>query len=209
MKSKFFFSLFICAMVLMAFLPQASGSSGGVVLALAPQSTSVNVSDTFSVTVQVQAGVQQVDGAAAYLNFDPLRVEVVSITPASTLSSILQNEFDNDLGQMNFAAGTLSTPVTGTFTLATITFRAISDTSGTPLAFDDTLPRQSEASLAGNSQLGSTQDGQVIVGGAATHTPTATATLTPTATATPDPSPTATTTKESQERKLYLPLVTK
>lgn len=125
---------------------------GPVVIAVAPMPTQVAVNEVFSVTVQVQAGTQQVDGASAYVDFDPALLEVESVTAGSTFTATLQNTFDNTNGRVNFSAGNLAAPYpSGTFTLTTITFLAKTTSAGTALDFADTLPRQTDATYGGSS----------------------------------------------------------
>jgi hypothetical protein len=133
-------------------------------LAVVPITTTVNVSQTFSVNVQVQAGAQQVDGASAYLNFNPTHLQVISLAPGTTLPIVLQNSYNNTTGRIDFAAGNLAPPhPAGTFTLVTITFTAQAPTSGTPLTFNSVPPRKSDATFGGASVLNHTEDGMVVI----------------------------------------------
>lgn len=136
---------------------------GTVVLAVTPSATTANVGQAFSVTLQVQAGAQQVDGSAAYLDFNPAVLQVVSITPGSALSVVLQNQFNNTLGTLDFSAGALSNFPSGTFTLATVQFNPIGVANNSPLTFHLTAPRHSDATFGGVSVLGSTVNGTVTV----------------------------------------------
>ena len=96
------------------------------ILAISPSISTVAVGQDFDLVLEVQAGTQVVDGAAAYLNFDKTYLQVVSITPGSSLPIVLENNYDNATGQLNFAAGVLPPDLnpTGTFTLAKVTFHA-------------------------------------------------------------------------------------
>jgi len=161
-----------------------SASAGSVIMATMPQTSSVTLGDTFDVQIPVQAGAQELDGAAAYLNFNPAFLRVVSIAPGSTMPVVIQNTFNNTAGRIDYAAGLLGGTASGSFTLMTITFEAVGVTAGTPLAFSTILPRQSDVSLLGTSMLGSLQDGVVIVNALSTSTSTPTNTLMPTSTST-------------------------
>ncbi|MBM3133996.1 MAG: hypothetical protein FJZ89_01640 [Chloroflexi bacterium] len=133
-------------------------------MAVIPVTTTVNISQTFSVNVQVQAGAQQVDGASAYLDFNPTYLQVISLSPGTTLPIILQNSYNNATGRIDFAAGNLTPPhPDGTFTLVTITFAAQAPTSGTPLAFNSIPPRKSDATFGGASVLNHTEDGMAVI----------------------------------------------
>jgi len=139
-------------------------ATGPVILAITPVTTTIGVGRTFTASVFVEAFTQTVDGAAAYLNFDPAYLQVVTMTAEATFPYILQNEFDNTTGEINFAAGNLTPPhPSGTFALVTITFTAVAETTGTPLTFNSTIPRQSDATLGGASVLNHTEGGMVAV----------------------------------------------
>ena len=141
----------------------ATNPSTGVTLAITPSTRSVTVGQDFNLVVELQAGTQSVDGAAAYLNFNPTYLKVVSITPGSTLTSVLQNSYDNTLGQVNFAAGVLSNFPSGTFTLATISFHAVTAVNSTPITFNAAVPRLSDVTFGGGSVLSSKIGGTVKI----------------------------------------------
>ncbi|MFQ5342788.1 MAG: cohesin domain-containing protein, partial [Anaerolineae bacterium] len=143
-------------------------SAGQVVLAVVPVTTTVGVGETFSITLETRAGTQLVDGASAYLNFDPTVLQVVTVTAGSALPVVLQNDVDNGAGQVNFVAGVeISNPnyPSGTFTLATVTFRATAGSAGTPLVFNVAMPRKSDVTASGlGSVLDRTENGTVVIG---------------------------------------------
>jgi hypothetical protein len=104
-------------------------ASPAVNISLVPASQSVMVNDTFNVDIQL-SGADPVRGASAYIDFDVTKLEVQSITPGTALDTVLQNAFDNVAGTIDYSAGKLSgTLPTGTFTLATIGFKALAVTS--------------------------------------------------------------------------------
>lgn len=134
-----------------------------MILALAPSSAAVRVGDVFTVTVVVQANAQPLDAAAAFLDFDPAVLQVVTVAPGTALPVVIDNHFDNQLGQVDFAAGTLSGSASGAFTLATITFQARGASPGSPLRFAMTPPRRTDATWRGESVLDRVEDGTVVV----------------------------------------------
>jgi hypothetical protein len=137
----------------------------GPVLSVVPSQTVTYLGQTFEVAVQVQAGDQEVDAAAGYLNFDPALLQVVDLTPGPALNVELQNEFDNVAGEISYAAGKLTPPFpSGTFALYTVTLEAISGTPGTDLAFNLEAPRLSDITFGGASVLDRTESGTVTVG---------------------------------------------
>jgi uncharacterized repeat protein (TIGR01451 family) len=146
----------------------ASPSPNAPVLALSPESVTTGVGETFELEIEVRTGEQEINAASAYLNFDESYLEVVSITPGDELPVIIQNDFDNANGELDFAAGILSTDYPSpTFTLATVTFRTLaltdSGTDGTPIAFNTTLPRSSDITFGGLSIISQMLDSTVFV----------------------------------------------
>ena len=138
-------------------------TSADIFLVIQPFSTTVSLGQNFDVVIEVQAGTQLLDGAAAYLNFDPTYLQVISITPGSSLPALLENSHDNTTGQVNYAAGTLSGPISGTFTLATITFNAFAQTPGTSILFNEVDPRKSDITYAGISILSGIEESTVTI----------------------------------------------
>ena len=186
-------------------------SAETVTIAISPASGTVTVGEVFTLDIQIEASSQPVDTGAAFIDFDPAYLTVVDasgnpsdqIIPGSTLDTILQNSVDNTMGQIDYVAGVLvGTPPSGTFTLATIRFKAEAQTagSGIPINFVFSPPaRNTDALYEGNSVLSSHVDGNVVISMPATATPThtATPTSTPTATRTPTNTPTHTATPTS------------
>jgi outer membrane protein assembly factor BamB/subtilisin family serine protease len=137
-----------------------------VALAVIPMTSTVGRGQAFSVQVRVQSGSQLVDGAAAYLNFDPAYVQVTSLTPGSTLPVVLQSSYDNALGRIDFAAGTFPPFPSGDFTLVTVNFTALNamtGANGTPLAFNTASPRKSDITYSTASVLDEARDGAVVI----------------------------------------------
>lgn len=124
-----------------------------VIFSLSPSTLIVGAGDTFSLTLEVQAGTQQVDGAFAYLNFDQQYVQVTNITLGESLPLEIQNQFDNSNGSVEIAAGAINNFPTGTFTLATITFQAKNELTETAQAFNSTMPRISDITFGGQSVM--------------------------------------------------------
>jgi len=193
---------------------------GTVTIAISPSSNIVAVGEVFTLDIKIQAGSQPVDGAAAYIDFNPTYLVVVDasgnpateIIPGSTLATVMQNNVDNNQGKIDYAAGLLvgATP-SGGFTLATIRFKATAETTGTPLVFVSTPPRKTNVVYQGNSVLGSLVNGNVTISASPRRflylpllmknytpglqpsiTPTATPTRTPTVIPTPSSTSTAT-----------------
>jgi hypothetical protein len=141
----------------------AAQTQDSVTILANPPAGNVLSGSTFTVTIQVQSS-GQIDGAQASLDFDATKLQVVQVTGNSTLlPMVLQNNFDNTLGQLDYAAGTFTNLPSGTFTLAQVQFKAITTTPGTPLAFHFGKDRNTNATHDGASVLTGTQDGTVTL----------------------------------------------
>jgi len=171
------------------------------------------------VDIQIVAGSQFVDGAEIHLYFDKILLQVVDTAGNPTnriqdngyLNSVLRNSVYTDTvqGRIYFAAGTYDPEVpkpSGTFPLATVRFRALWGTGGSPtfLIFGTELPFKTEVTYAGTSVLAGVQSGSVTISGEtppATPTPTLTPTPTATATHTQTSTPTQTPTRTLTPRR--------
>ena len=134
-----------------------------VVMGLTPASITVGQAATFTVSIQVRTS-QPVDGAAGHINFDPDVLQVAAIMPGDNLPTIIQNQFDNQQGTLDFVAGALTTPFPSTdFVVANIVFTAINASAGAPLTFETTGARQSSVTYAGVAILDRLEHGIVFV----------------------------------------------
>jgi hypothetical protein len=149
-----------------------------VPIVLSPDNATVVTGDYWDVIIQVQSGSQPVVGIDAYVNFDPTCLKVVDmdgsvsgvqITPGTTLNEIIQNTADNGTGHIDFSAGVLggSAPYpSGTFTLATIRFQALSPTSPTTsISFSTSGLRRTYISgdIVGNDVTGTLGSGTCTI----------------------------------------------
>ena len=152
---------------------EVAAEAGAVSIGLVPSSRTVTVGQVFTLSIEIEAGDQPIDGAEAHLDFDPtcLRVvnadgieaeEITEIT--TTFDTVLQNEADNSQGTIDYAAGVLTgEPSTGTITLASIHLKAVTETAGTGLSFVFTAPRKTDVVFEGSSVLGDHTDGNVAI----------------------------------------------
>jgi hypothetical protein len=107
-----------------------------------------------------------VDAVQVYVDFDPAVLEVINLLGGTALPRPLQSSFDNQLGQVNYAAGTLEDPVAVPFTLVTAEFRALARTGpgGTVLNFAPPAPpRQTRVSAGGGRDGSGNLTGAMIV----------------------------------------------
>lgn len=116
-----------------------------------------------TVTVRVRTN-QSVDAATAFVDFDPTKLQVAAVTAGTELPIVILNQFDNQQGRINFAAGSFSAPYPASdFVLATITFTATSATDSTPLSFVTTSPWISDVTFGGDSVLAARENAAVTV----------------------------------------------
>ena len=148
---------------ILRYLRGATVTAVPVELAVLPASQTVSIGQVFSVTLQAAAGQQPVDTIAAYLDFDPTKVRVTSITPGAILPNVTTNTYDNNAGTLDYVAATASGAVQGAFTVATVYFEALDYTASTALTFHTTDQRRTDARLAGASVLGSTHSAAVTI----------------------------------------------
>ncbi len=152
----------------------AQSANGTVQVSIEPASSSVSTDQVFTVNIQIAAGAQLVDGAEAHLDFDPTYLQVVDgggnptseVEPGAALDVALLNDVDNGQGHIDYAAGKLTgEPPSGTFLLATVRFKALRGTVGTSVTFVDRGGSPTNVTYAGESVLGSMNDGLVSIGG--------------------------------------------
>lgn len=136
-------------------------------IALLVDTDTITVGQQFQLRIEVQAGeTNPVDTAQVYLVFDPAVFAAWSLTAGDDLDIPLQSRLDNDLGQVDYAAGTLDGSITVPFTLATVTFRALSPTGppGTYITFAALeSPRQTKAVAGGANITGSLTAAYMVV----------------------------------------------
>ena len=149
------------------------GAGDGVSLSIVPADQAVGVSDIFTVDIVVDAGQQTPTGIQAFVDFDPAKLEVQDADPSKPgiqvqggiiLSTELLNSADNQSGQIDYSAGYLSQLAPGgTFVLATVTFKALEETTSTPLSFSTTFPRPTIVDSAGTPVTGTLNNGTIRI----------------------------------------------
>ncbi len=137
---------------------------GGLIVRIAPPASSVCVGKTFTLTVQIEAGAQELDGAQAFVDFDPTYITVTNLSNGGALPVELYTSYDNALGHADFAAGAaISTTVSGTLSLANIAFRAVTVTGEAPTQlFFHTIPPRETLVILGETTLSNTLEGGMV-----------------------------------------------
>lgn len=186
--------------------PSSTVLAADATVRIIPAATDVDVQQTAVLQVYVD-DIANLSGAEFHISFDASRLEVidadaskegvqVNIGDFLVADFVAQNEVDNSAGRIDFGIAQMApnTPVSGSGTLASITFRGIAAGSAN-VTLDSVL--MSDAN--GAAIPVSTESGSITVqeDGDETPTPTETTTATPspttteTATATATPPPTS------------------
>ncbi len=121
------------------------------VIRTSPIPTGVKAGSTieFDINVSTETGV---DAVAAYINFPPAKIRVNSLKAGEHFDFILQNEFDNTQGHINYAAGVWENKVpTGMITLVTINATLLKTGAERHFSFNGEFPRLTTATFAGQT----------------------------------------------------------
>ncbi|MDI6791648.1 MAG: cohesin domain-containing protein, partial [bacterium] len=140
-----------------------SGALAQTVFMVSPQTTEVYVGDTFTLDIDL-SNAPEFDALGTYFSFDTNTLEVTDLAqgPFPLGAAPIKSEYDNQTGQINYAAGIFSGTAQGSGTVLTITFKAKAPGSSV-IRFDTTPPRNTEI-LNGTSYVPfTTQDGTVTI----------------------------------------------
>jgi len=122
-----------------------NGQYAGVYIDRTPEE--VGVGDTFTANVLVTYDLgpgggltfPPVTDAEAHIDFDPTKLDVLGIAPGPMLENVIQSEFDNVAGTIDYRAGVIKAApgvgATPEFVLCSLQIRAKGLTPGTPLQF--------------------------------------------------------------------------
>lgn len=141
----------------------APQSAGTAAMYLEPATQTVNVGQTFNMTVQVNAGTQPVNTVQATLKFDPTYLEVQSLTPLGELTMAAENKYDNAAGTIGYSVAKTGGSVTGTFNVVQITFKAKATVPSTAVEFQFVQPLASDVLNEGISVMAGASNGTVVV----------------------------------------------
>ena len=91
-------------------------------------------------------------GVQAFLDFNPNSLQVVTVVmgTSSPLGTLLANRFDNSVGTLDIAAGTLGSGTNGQCELAVVTMSGGASGVTTPVVFSSASPRASAVSVEGD-----------------------------------------------------------
>lgn len=138
-----------------------NSQEGTVILRTSPIPTSVKPGSTFEFAIEVSTETG-IDAVATYLNYSPSQIKVNSLQAGSRFDFILQNEFDNTVGHINFAAGIWENELpSGKITLVTINATLLETGAESSFSFNTEFPRATKAAFQGQTVLESNQDGKI------------------------------------------------
>ncbi|MGC8786195.1 MAG: DNRLRE domain-containing protein, partial [Anaerolineae bacterium] len=158
-------------------------------ISMEPALQTVDPGAVFEIAIRIDPQGQGAVAADVYINFDPQYLSVLEIIDGTGLSIFTKN-YDNVTGTIDIGAGTLGSPISSAFTLATLRLQGKVGTGSTPtqVVFSTTPVRVTVVKNENDENiLGSYSNAQVFITGStitpvpvtSTPTPTATATLIP------------------------------
>ncbi|HEY4480379.1 MAG TPA: cohesin domain-containing protein [Candidatus Paceibacterota bacterium] len=156
----------VIAIIGMLLVPSLASAA---TLSVSPSSQSVNVGDTFTVTINLDTQGSQVDGVdLRYLNYNPalLQVQGNQITPGSLMPMTLANTVNSSNGRITFSQVALGgNKYNGSGVLATVTFKAIAEGSAN-LTFSHTSNSTTDSNVAANGSdvLSAVVNGSYTIG---------------------------------------------
>jgi len=163
--------------VVSEYMVAVSPLTDTVTLSLVPSFVEAPVGEVFAVDIVAESRSQPFDTVQVYLDFDPALLQCVDATghPVSETipispTLVLQNEVDNEAGQVNYAARVNfgAPPLTGRVQVTRLYFQSLATTpssEGTPLEFNWTTPRRTDVLSGITSVLGRIRETRVRAAG--------------------------------------------
>ncbi len=161
--------------VVSEYMVAVSPLEDAVSLSLMPGFVDAPVSDVFAVDVMAESRTQPFDTVQVYLDFDPDQLQCVdasgnpiSETVPISPTEVVQNEIDNEAGEVNYAAHVAfgEPALTGRVQVTRLYFRPVAATpaEGTQLTFNWTTPRRTDVLSGITSVLGRVRETTVRAG---------------------------------------------
>jgi len=149
-------------------------SLGTVTVYIQPSPKTVTVDEVFTVDAYMAAGSNQVMGVEVQVTFDTTYLEVQTLTPGPTLSTVLPGTgISGNTITYNAGVPLGGSPVSGTFKLFTLTIKAKQATASTQLAWGRVKVAAPEGEHTANKNNGTI----VILAASPTPTPSNTAVM--------------------------------
>jgi CSLREA domain-containing protein len=161
--------------VVSEYMVAVSPLEDAVSLSLMPGFIEAPVGDVFAVDVMAERRTQPFDIVQVYLDFDPDQLQCVdasgnpiSETVPISPTEVVQNEIDNEAGEVNYAARVAfgEPALTGRVQVTRLYFRPVAATpaEGTQLTFNWTTPRRTDVLSGITSVLGRVRETWVRAG---------------------------------------------
>lgn len=157
--------------VAVLLVPGQAAYASGATLSLSPTSATVNQGCTFTVAINVDTAGAQTDGTDAILIYDPTRfsTDQSQIKPGTIYTDYPGNSVNQQTGRVTVSGlASVSSPFTGTGTLATVTFTVLPTAPAglSQVTFDFDPQNTSKTTDSNVVQHGTVSDilGQVVNG---------------------------------------------
>ncbi len=106
-----------------------------VQLALTAPTSTVYLTDTMQITIDVQSDAVEVDQISAQLQFDPTIFQVSQIEAGTMWATVISQTVDNTAGTLNFVATATAPYPSGTFSAAIVTLTPLTTTTSSDISF--------------------------------------------------------------------------
>lgn len=129
---------------------------GQVGMGFSTNTVDVAFGDKFTLAVKVNLFDHSfIDAAEVHLDFDPNALQVISLegSEGKLPTNFIAPQFNNESGEIDYAAGSLVGPITESFTFLVIEFQAISEVIGSQVFFKVQFPRETIITTEGANVL--------------------------------------------------------
>ena len=176
LRKNFLYPLLI-ALLATVFFAFSSSLALAADLTLSPSAGSYSAGQTFTVALRAVPNGDNINAVEAALSFNPAVISVVSINKDGSAFSLWTTEpsFSNSAGTIEFGGGS-PTPFTSTSNILSITFRTVTEGTGS-VEFTDASILAADG--RGTDVFNSSAGGSYIVAAASDPVPTPTPTPTP------------------------------
>ena len=137
--------------ILIAGILLVPSMASAATLSLSPSSQSVNVGDTFTVSINLDTQGASVDGVdIRYLNYNPALLQVQQVTPGTLMPITPANSINASVGRITFSQVVVGgSQYKGSGALATITFKVLASGNAS-VTFNHTALNTTDSNVASN-----------------------------------------------------------
>lgn len=159
---KLFRSLIFILTTFYLILNTSTSAYAAVTFSLNPATQTMAVGNTVNVNIMLDTGGQSVTGGTAVLTYDPTKLSVLDASPSSVGTQIssgtiftnpLTNLADTVAGKITLDYGSPQSTFSGQGTFGTISFKALTSISSTPVSFVLTGTRGTSAVYSGGANV--------------------------------------------------------